>query len=362
MQACTARLKVRIRTWHEVGAIELDISSIIFIVMIAVFAYRGYGHGLIEALSRVGGILAGYAMAIWAGPSVALWLEQNTLISGVLAFVLTPPLLLMSTFWAVDLIFDAVEQAYGHHVEDTRLSHYGGLVVGAMLGVVLAVVSIWLYVLVRDALLARPSLQPFQPNDSAIEGAIGRAVGGASHLAMGRFNLQGAAAVRAAKFMAQPALVIRQIQALWGNIPLRYMLQAQALKPVFVNRNLAVLQRQDSFQELLHDRSLQQFLIEMQLVDPNNDYRRALAYKLMQLWIWIEAVKDDPVVLAILADKSLHEAVDSNNPTQLLLHPGLLKLLRQALSEREERVPLLSADMTAGLPRSQPTKEPITRL
>jgi hypothetical protein len=330
--------------------------------MIAVFAYRGYGHGLIEALSRVGGILAGYAMAIWAGPNVALWLEQNTLISGVLAFVLTPPLLLMSTFWAVDLIFDAIEQAYGHHVEDTRLSHYGGIVVGAILGVVLAIVSVWLYVLVRDALLTRPSTQPFQPNDSAIERAIGHAVGGASHLAMGRFDLQGSAAVRAANFMAQPALVIRQLQALWGNIDLRYLLQAQALKPVLSSRNLAALQREHSFQQLLHDPSLQQFLVDMQLVDPKNDYSRALAYKLMQLWIWIEAVKYDPVVLATLADKSLHDAVDSNNPTQLLLHPGVLKLLRQALSERDERIPLLSAHMTAGLPRPEPTNEPVSGL
>ena len=330
--------------------------------MIALFAYRGYGHGLIEALSRVGGILAGYAVAIWAGPTVALWLGQNTLISGILAFVVTPPLLLMSTFWAVDLIFDAIEQAYGHHVEDTYISHYGGIVVGAMLGVVLAIVSVWLYVLARDALVTRPSTQPFQPNDSAIERAIGRAVGGASHLAMGRFNLQGVAAVRAANFMAQPALVIRQIQALWGNIDLRLMLQAPMLQPIFANRDLAALQRQDSFQTLLHDRSLQQFLMDMQLVDPKNNYSRALAYKLMQLWIWIEAVKEDPVILATLADKSLHDAVDSNNPTQLLLHPGVLKLLRQALSEREERVPLLSADMTAGLPWPEPTKATIIGL
>lgn len=322
--------------------IILDISLLIFVAMIAVFAYRGYGHGLIEALSRVGGMAAGYAVAIMASPYLAAWLVANTQLSGLLAFVLAPPLLVMSTFWLVGLVFDAVEQLYGHKVEDTRISHYGGIIVGGLLGVFLAILSVWSYVLVRDTLVTSNYQEYSQRQPSQIELGVAGAVGGASSLAMGRFNLHGHSAIRAANFMAQPARVIRQAQALWLNPYMRYLYRSELVSQIFARADLTALKRERAFQELLQDGSVQSLLLNMQLIDDSEDYSEALAKRLLLLWRWLEAVKDEPEVAVIINDPDFQAALKSKNPTGLLLNPQLLELFRRAVSDRDENAALLS--------------------
>lgn len=320
----------------------MDTSTIIFTAMIAIFAYRGYGHGIIEALSRVGGMAAGYAAAIFISPLLARWLVENTELAGVLAYILAPPLLMMSTFWLVELIFDAIEQAYGHHVEFTRFSHYGGVIVGAILGVFLGIVSVWLYVLVRDALLTHSYDEYLNRPQSYIEEGVGNTVGAASSLAMGRFNLHGYSAIRASNFMAQPARIMRQAQALWVNPYMRYLYQSQEGSELLAQGNTAELQAHPAFIELLEDPSIQSLLLKMQLVDARSNYSEALAQKLLQLWQWLQAVKDDPEIMAIINDDAFRVALDSKSPTRLMLNDQWLELLRRGAQDRQENNALLS--------------------
>lgn len=310
--------------------------------MIIVFAYRGYGHGIIEALSRVGGMAAGYAAAILISPLLADWLVDNTELNGVLAYILAPPLLMMSTFWLVELIFDAIDQAYGHHVEFTRFSHYGGVLVGAVLGVFLGIVSVWLYVLVRDALLTHSYDEYLQRPQSRVEEGVGSIVGAASSLAMGRFNLQGYNASRASNFMAQPARIMRQAQALWVNPYMRYLYQAKGGTELLAAGDSRALQAHPAFIELLEDPSIKSLMLKMQLIDSRSNYSEALAQKLIQFWQWLDAVKDDPDVVAIINDQAFRVALDAKSPTRLMLNDQWLELLRLGAQEREENNALLS--------------------
>lgn len=320
----------------------MDTSSIIFVAMIVIFAYRGYGHGIIEALSRVGGMAAGYAAAIFISPLLANWLVANTELNGVLAYIVAPPLLMMSTFWLVELIFDAIDQAYGHHVEFTRFSHYGGVIVGAVLGVFLGIIAVWLYVLVRDALLTHSYDEYLKRPQSQVEQGVGGVVGAASSLAMGRFNLYGHSAVRASNFMAQPARIMCQAQALWVNPYMRYLYQSEGGIKLLSQGDATELQTHPAFIELLEDSSIESLLLKMQLVDARSNYSEALAQKLIQLWLWLEAVKHDPEIAAIVNDESFRQALDSSSPTRLMLNDQWLELLRRGAQDREENSALLS--------------------
>lgn len=320
----------------------MDTSSIIFVAMIVIFAYRGYGHGIIEALSRVGGMAAGYAAAIFISPLLANWLVANTELNGVLAYIVAPPLLMMSTFWLVELIFDAIDQAYGHHVEFTRFSHYGGVIVGAVLGVFLGIIAVWLYVLVRDALLTHSYDEYLKRPQSQVEQGVGGVVGAASSLAMGRFNLYGHSAARASNFMAQPARIMRQAQALWVNPYMRYLYQSEGGIKLLSQGDAAELQTHPAYIELLEDPSIESLLLKMQLVDASSNYSEALAQKLIQLWLWLEAVKHDPEIAAIVNDESFRKALDSSSPTRLMLNDQWLELLRRGAQDREENSALLS--------------------
>lgn len=310
--------------------------------MIVIFAYRGYGHGIIEALSRVGGMAAGYAAAIFISPLLANWLVANTELNGVLAYIVAPPLLMMSTFWLVELIFDAIDQAYGHHVEFTRFSHYGGVIVGAVLGVFLGIIAVWLYVLVRDALLTHSYDEYLKRPQSQVEQGVGGVVGAASSLAMGRFNLYGHSAVRASNFMAQPARIMRQAQALWVNPYMRYLYQSEGGIKLLSQGDATELQTHPAYIELLEDPSIESLLLKMQLVDARSNYSEALAQKLIQLWLWLEAVKHDPEIAAIVNDESFRQALDSSSPTRLMLNDQWLELLRRGAQDREENSALLS--------------------
>ena len=65
----------------------MDISLIIFVVVIAFFTFRGFRQGLLGALSRIVSLLAGYFAAILYAEPVGKIIEADYQLQGVAAFI-----------------------------------------------------------------------------------------------------------------------------------------------------------------------------------------------------------------------------------------------------------------------------------
>jgi hypothetical protein len=89
----------------------MDWSLIIFIFVLAFFAYRGYKKGLLKSLSRVLSLIAGYVVAILYAGYVSKLVESNTPLQGIAAFVAASLMLFIAAGIAVTVVGSFYEES-----------------------------------------------------------------------------------------------------------------------------------------------------------------------------------------------------------------------------------------------------------
>ena len=83
----------------------MDWSLIIFVVVVIIFAWRGFRSGFIRSLGRVCALVAGYVAAIGFAATLAPSVEAQTGIQGIAAFALASLGLFVGAGLVVMLIF-----------------------------------------------------------------------------------------------------------------------------------------------------------------------------------------------------------------------------------------------------------------
>ena len=128
----------------------MDWPVILFFAVVAFFAYRGYKKGLLRSLSRVFSLLAGYAAAILFTEQVSAILAPRFELEGMVSYIAAGLGLFFAAGITVSIVFWIIVQLLPAQDTPSTASAFGGLAIGSMVGVIVAIIAVWSFTFVRD--------------------------------------------------------------------------------------------------------------------------------------------------------------------------------------------------------------------
>lgn len=304
----------------------MDWSLIIFVVVVGLFAWRGFRSGFIRSLGRVLAVVAGYAAAIVFSGPLSAWVEAQFGLQGVGAFLAASIALFFGAGLGVTLIFALLRRLVFRGDEVSTASAIGGGVVGALVGGLLAIAIVWSFAFVRD--IRSPGVieeTAESERSSDIETLAIRLAGGAVSAAMGAGSVAPEVARLGGVLMASPAEVMQRAQRVTTSTEFQALLQDSRNHAVLDSGQPELVQQLPAFRALAANPDVLA-LAEMAGFSGGDDLEAELASQLTDTWGRAQRVRNDPQVQAILADPEFRAALDSGNPVALLTDPHLLEL------------------------------------
>ena len=303
----------------------MDWSLIIFLVVVGLFAWRGYRSGFIKSLGRVCAVLAGYAAAILFSGPLSTWVETQFGWPLVACFVAASLALFLAAGLGVMLIFALLRRLVFRGDDLSTASAVGGGVVGALVGGLLAIAIVWSFALVRD--MQQPAIIETATTErsSGIETLARQLAGDAVSTAMNAGSATPEVSHLSGVLMANPAEVMQRVQRLTTSAEFQALMQDPRNHRVLDSGNPELVQRLPAFRALTTNPHLLA-LVEMAGYADGDDLEAELARQLTNTWGRAQRVKNDPEVQAILADPEFRAALDANNPVALLTNRQLLEL------------------------------------
>ena len=319
----------------------MDWSLIIFVLVILLFAWRGFRGGFIKALGRVLTVLAGYGAAILFSGSLAAWIETQFGLQWVVAFVGASMALFLGAGLVVTLIFALLRRFLFPGDEISTASALGGGFVGALVGVLLAIIIVWSFAFVRDmmpsATIETTAIEP----SSGVETLANRVAGGAVSAALNAGSATPEVARLSAVLAASPAEVTQRTQRLLQSDEFQALMQDPSNQRALDSGNPERVRQLPAFRALAVNADLLA-LADMAGLADGDDLEAELARQLTDIWGRAQRVKNDPQVQAILADPEFRTALNSGNPVDLLTN-----------SQLHELADIIFADEAAGTTSAQ---------
>lgn len=308
----------------------MDVSLILFVVILAFFAYRGYQKGLLRSLSRIFSLLAGYTASILFTEQVSALLTSQFQLQGIVSFITAALGLFIAASIAVSIVFRLISELIPASETPSTASSCGGLVTGLMVGAIVAITTVWGFTFVRD-FRGSPAPAELAPTaQSKIETMANRIAGKAVTTAMSLSSVNPEVARLSATIIETPAEISLHAQRLIDSGDLQALLAEPRNQSVLDSGDVKALQQLPAFQQLVNNPD---FLALAKaagvLSDDAADNRSSetiLATRMIEIWERMQRVKNDARVQEILSDPQFQQKVQSGNPLDLLTNPHLLEL------------------------------------
>ena len=333
----------------------MDWSLIIFVVVILLFAWRGFRGGFIKSLGRVFTVLAGYAATIFFSGPLSAWVEMQFGWHGVVAFIGASLFLFLAAGLAVMLIFALLLRYLFPGDDISTTSALSGSFVGALVGVLLAFVIVWSFAFVRDMMPSASTGTTASKHSSGVETLANRLAGSAVSAAMNAGSATPEVAHLSGVLAASAAEVTQRTQRLMKSPEFQTLIQDPRNHRVLDSGNPKLVQQLPSFRALAANPDLL-VLAEMAGLADSGDLEAELARQLTDTWGRAQQVKNDPRVQAILTDPEFRAALDSGNPVDLLSNRQLLELADIIFAD--EAAVTTSGQSLAGESEASPSEEP----
>ena len=307
----------------------MDWSLILFIIVLAFFAYRGYRKGLLKSLSRVLGLIAGYLAAILYARYVSTLVESNTPLQGIAAFVAASLILFIGAGIVINLLFRVMEGLMPEKQGESKGSSYGGAAVGLMAGLAVAVVLVWTFGFVRDMQPERKVATPAQAPKSAIETFANTAASEVVSMALSLSSAKPEIVSLSTALIESPGEIAQQAQRLANSNDINALLRDPANQAVINANDLDALQALPAFQQLARNPDLLALTKSAGMLDEANNTAAVeieLASQITDIWGRMQRMKDDKRVQEILSDPEFQQKIQSGNPVDMLSNSKLLEL------------------------------------
>ena len=327
----------------------MDISWIVFFGVVAFCTYRGYRLGLFNSLSRVVGLVAGYATALMYYDWAAALLQRYTAVEGVLAYVIGGVTLFIAANFAVSVLYFGVRKVFFPDSSRSRVATVGGVAAGVVFGVFWGLLAVFTISYSRDMLASDSnSSRPHSAIERWAHDIAAKVVDGVAQAS----DVNPAVRSASVALAKDPQKVSNQ---------LRQLSQSPELKSLFNNKdNANALRSEDAgaivklpaFQQLVNNPDFRDL---MQSVGLNPDdgaaFEQEVAQQLGRIWNRVQSIKDSDKVQAILQDPGFKERLEGRNPIQLLTDSRFMELVQLVLS------PTAAADkLGQSAPNDKPTR------
>jgi len=326
----------------------MDLSLVLFIVVVAIFAYRGYQNGLLRSLSRIFSLLAGYTASILFTEQVSALLTSQFQLQGIVWFIAAALGLFIAAGIAVSIVFRLIEELLPASETPSTASSCGGLATGLMVGVIVAITAVWAFTFVRD-FRGSPALDELASGgQSKIETIANRIAGKAVTTAMSLGSVNPEVATLSAAIIETPAEITLHAQQLIHSGDLQALLTDPRNQSVLDSGDVKALQQLPAFQQLVNNPDFLALAKAAGMLSDNTTDNRSseaiLATRMIEVWERMQRLKNDARVQDILNDPQFQQKVQSGNPLDLLTNPRLLELANIIFADPVAADPAIEKD------------------
>ena len=308
----------------------MNTSVILFGLVMVFFAYRGYKNGFLKSLSRVLSLIAGYVASILYTEQVAAILTSRFQLEGIISFIAGALILFFGAAAAVIIAFWMISQLAEEEESRSTASSVGGMFIGSIVGLIVAIVSVWSFTFVRDFQSDPGAATLAHTDNNQVEKFASQAIGKATSTAMSLGSVDPEISRLSASLIEQPARVSQLIQRLMNSAELEALLADPQTQTILASGDVYALQQLPALQQLLQNPDFLELaessgmLTETGTTNVSADI--LVANRMTEIWGRMEAVKNDARVQEILHDPAFRQQVMSGNPLDILTNPQLLEL------------------------------------
>ncbi len=300
-------------------------SLILFVVVVALFAWRGFRSGFVKSLARVLAVVAGYASAILFAGDVSSLLEARFALQGIVAFAVASAGLFLLAATIVMLVFWIVRRFLPGDGEISLPSAVGGSVVGALVGVLLAIVIVWSFAFLRDFAPGRSVEALASAPENRLEKFANRVAGSAVGAAMSASDAEPEVARISSALMENPAEVAMRTRRLMESAELQALVRDPRNRQILDSGKAELVRKLPAFRALVTNPDM----VAMARVTgygEGADMEAELAQQFTDIWARTQRVKNDARFQSIVNDPEFLATVQSGNPLVLMADPRLLEL------------------------------------
>lgn len=319
----------------------MDWPVVLFLAVVAFFAYRGYKKGLLGSLSRVLSLLAGYTASILFTEQVSAMLASRFELEGIVPFIAAAVGLFIVAGIAVSIVFWVVTQLLPVQNTPSIASSFGGLAIGSMVGVIVAIIAVWSFTFMRDFHNSPEPDELAQSDKSNIETIANRVAGKAVATAMSLGSVNPEVAKLSAAMIEAPAEFSQQAQRLMNSADFQALMADPQVRTALDAGDASALQKLPAFQNLIKNPDLLALAESIGIL--TDDVKSSapsgaiLAKRMTDIWGRVERVKNDPRVQEILGDPEFQQKAQSGNPIDMLTNPRLIELANIIFAEPADR-------------------------
>jgi len=315
----------------------MDISLIIFIVVIAIAAFRGYKSGIFVIVSRIVSIAFAYLAAILLTENFAHWLQQISPIKGLFAYAVAGIILFTITSVLLSFIFSWLSKKVTIETgQRSKTSAVAGGIFGGVVGGFVGVLAIWFVATFQGILQVKRgqeiSYSSFQKTSQeiikgAIEG-VAEVVSDHSDIASGT-----------AELLSNPAENIQHFNRLSQQGVLRNLLQDGVVRTALDSQNSDALFNSTAFQQLVNNDDFIALTKSLDLSEVKNEREKQLALKITNTWAQINQVQNNQEYLEIIQDPEIKQSLQSGDVLKLLNNEKIERLLQIISSSNIPEIP-----------------------
>lgn len=346
-------------------------TTIIFIVILAFFTWRGYQKGFVGAISRVLSFIVAYPAAIFLTKPFANILRAYTGLDGLILYLVAGCTIFLVASLLVTLILNSLASLAPSNSITEMGSKVGGVVFGAIIGGVFGLIAVYLIDLVikpAAPVLANQQQQKspsapsdeeaesikqyvvdggapvtqtpsasndsFIANDSFINSAAKKLVSTAASTAVGIITSDKGSSQLTKTLTQDPQAMLNHVQNMTNNGEVKKLLSDPEFQAELNHGNVESLMQNKDFQQLLKNPDMQAIISSEDSSDKSTE--QAAAEKMIQAWQKVVVLKTDPRVLDIVNDPAFQAQLNSPNKLPLLMNPKMRQLSEIIFSDGSE--------------------------
>jgi len=312
----------------------MDISLIVFLIIVAVSAFRGYKSGAAVIFTRIISLLVAYWIALSYSDSFSEWLQSITPITGILSKILSGIILfilvsiIMSLFFR--LIAKVIDSIQSNPNTDkpsvSQISSIIGALFGGVIGIGIGIFAIWFYTTFQSILLSKKGME--SPVQSEFQGKVKNIATKAIKSVAGVVTEQQELAKTGALLLSDPAAHIQRVQRISQAKLIPNFLRNPDVRYALENKNPNMLVELPAFKHLLENQDFVELAKALELTKDTDAMKEQLASKIITLWNQVAQVQNNPKYIEIVNDPELKQLLRSGNAYQMLKSTKLEELLK----------------------------------
>ncbi|GGY66395.1 hypothetical protein GCM10011613_07910 [Cellvibrio zantedeschiae] len=343
----------------------MSITTIVFLVILAFFTWRGYQKGFVGAITKVMSFIIAYPAAIFFTKPFANILRAFTGLDGLILFLVAGCTIFLVASLLVTLLLNSLARLVPDNKFTETGSKIGGTAFGIIFGSVIGLVAVYLIDISKPHTQTFANANAEAPSEKSVSDAEAESikkyvvaedaptksikdtliditakklVSTAASTAVSVITSDKATTQLTKTLTQDPQAMLNHVQNMTNNGDFRELMNNPEFQAELNKGDTASLMKNNDFRALMQNPDMQAIIASE---DGNDaDSQQAAAEKMIQAWQKVETLKNDPRVLNIVSDEAFQAQLNSPNKLPLLMNPKMRELSEIIFSSDSNPAPL----------------------